>query len=148
MRYGQYKPKLTVETASQRGWKPLEVDHMPASVATDLLCTLERLNNPQRKMYLHTRSFFWTAAGEPKPREKKMAHKFKESSMSQLGKWQHRATARRRTLQFRYEKAQGMPEENNLQAMRKQHVIGALEFAAGMLDQALEALELEITSRK
>ena len=147
MRYGQHKPKLTNETAAARGWKPMEVDRMPATVATDLLCSLERITNPYRKMYVFARVTLWQSAATPKPRDKKMAAKFKNATLCQLFKWERRAKRQRRTLQYRFRQAQAMPEENNVQVMKKHRIINALDFAAGVLDEGLDALKTELAAR-
>jgi hypothetical protein len=141
------KPRLTNETASLRGWKQIERDTMPASVATDLLCTLERLSNPEAKAYHSARVTLWHSIEEPRPRETKLVRKYSKATLMQLGKWNRRAAKRRRGLQYKYAVAVALPEESNLQLMRKNRLVAALDFAAGLVDQVIDGTAIEINHR-
>jgi hypothetical protein len=135
------KNKLTTETAAFRGWKPIEQDHMPVQVATDLLCTLERLTMPMRKAFLSARAVLWCAIEEKKPREGKLARKYSEATLMQLGKWSRRAAKRRRGLQNKYAVAIALPEETTRQQLLKNRLIAGLDLAAAMVDQVIDGTQ-------
>ena len=142
------KAKLTRETAAARGWKPVERDSMPAAVATDLLCSLERMTRPEANGYREARVSVWCSDQEPKPRELKLARKFARASLAQLDKWSRRAAKRRRGLQYKYAIAIALPEETASQSLTKNRLVSALDFAAGLIDQATDCLDTELKIRE
>ena len=60
------KLKLNEEEATARGLKLIERDRMPAEVATDYLCTLEKMSNPERKQFMDARVRVFSAIAEKK----------------------------------------------------------------------------------
>lgn len=141
------KAKLTMETAALRGWKLTERDTMPAQVATEYLCELERLTGPQRRVYTDARVTLWCAIQEPKPRVDKLARKYHEATLTQLGKWNRRAARRRRGLQYKYSEAVAMPDENPRHALVRNRLMTALDFATGLVDQVIDGTAKEISTR-
>jgi hypothetical protein len=141
------KSKMTAAAAALRGWKPVEHDAMPLQVATDLLCSLENMTMPMRKTFLDARATLWCAIEEKKPREFKLARKYHEAALLQLGKWNHRAQKKRRTLQNRYARALGMPEESTGQQLSKNRIMAALDLAVALIDQVTDGTAAEITER-
>jgi len=141
------KAKLTRETAAARGWKPVERDSMPAAVATDLLCSLERMTRPEANGYREARVSVWCSDQEPKPREDKMGRRYSQATLAQLIKWSRRACKRRRGLQHKYVLAVALPEETPVQALTKNRLVAALDFAAGLVDQVIDGTQDEIVGR-
>ena len=141
------KSKMTVESALIRGWKPIEHDTMPLQVATDLLCSLENVTNSMRKTFFDARATWWCAIEEKKPREGKLARRYHEATLMQIGKWNHRAGKKRRTLQNKYAKAIGMPEETTGQVLAKKRIEAALDLAVALVDQVTDATATEIRDR-
>src|ERR1035437_669143 len=141
------KNKMTKETAAAQGWKPIEHDSMPVQVATDLLCSLENMTNSMRKTFFDARATLWCAVEEKKPREQKLARKYHEATLLQIGKWNHRARKKRRVLQNRYAMAIGMPEENTGQQLQKNRIMAALDLAVAMVDQVTDGTTFEINDR-
>ena len=120
---------------------------MPLQVATDLLCSLENMTNSMRKTFFDARATLWCAVEEKKPREQKLARKYHEATLLQIGKWNHRAGIKRRRLQNKYAKAIGMPEENTGQTLSKNRVMAALDLAVAMVDQVTDGTTTEINGR-
>jgi hypothetical protein len=141
------KIKLTKEAAASRGWKRIEQDHMPVQVATDLLCTLERMTLSQRKTFLDARATSYCAIEEKKPRDGKLSRKYREATLLQLGKWKRRANKRRSKLQLQYEVAVKLPEETTRQQLLKQRLVAGLDLAAAMSDQVTDGTGAELEWR-
>jgi hypothetical protein len=141
------KSKLTNEAASQRGWKLVERDMMPEQVATDLLCTLERLTNQQRKIYQDARVRVFQAVETRKPVEVKLASRMTTAKLSQLGKWISRTAKRRRGLQRKYEVAIKLPEETTKQQLLKQRLVAGLDVMAARMDLVVDAIQNELDGR-
>jgi hypothetical protein len=141
------KDKMTKEAAAARGWKPVEHDTMPLQVATDLLCSLESMTNSMRKTFFDARATRWCAVEEKQPREGKLARKYHEATLLQIGKWNHRAGKKRRTLQNKYALALGMPEENTGQQLQKNRIMAALDLAVALVDQVTDGTATEIRVR-
>jgi hypothetical protein len=141
------KNKLTKEAAAARGWKQIEQDHMPVQVATDLLCTLERITMPQRKNFLDARAVLYCAIEEKKPREGKLHRKYREAPLLQLGKWNRRATKRRNDIQSKYVIAIALPEETTKQQLLKNRLVAGLNLAAAMAIQVIDGTEADLEWR-
>jgi hypothetical protein len=141
------KSKLTKETAAQRGWKQIERDTIPKQVATDLLCTQERMTGPTRKQYLDARNLLFCSALIPKPREVKLTVRFMQAGINQLSKWIRRNDKKRRGIQRRYENAQRLPEETQLQQLLKNRTVAMLDLAAARLDQEIDLIQIEVDRR-
>src|ERR1035437_1768601 len=141
------KNKMTVESALLRGWKPVEHDTMPLQVATDLLCSQENTTNSMRKTFFDARATLWCAVEEKKPREGKLARRYHEATLLQIGKWNHRAAKKRRKLQNRYALALKLPEESTGQQLQKNRIMAALDLAVAMVDQVTDGTTHEINDR-
>jgi len=136
------KNKLTKETAAQRGWKQIERDTMPKQVATDMLCTAGiPMTSQVRKAYEDARCVLFCSLQEKKPAEVKLQSKFMEATVTQLSKWKKRCDKSRRGVQRKYETAQKLPEETQLQQLMKARLIAALDLAAARLDLVLNGIE-------
>jgi hypothetical protein len=147
MRYGQYKPKMTDEAAAQRGWRPVKRDTMPAEVATDLLCTLERVTNTARKQYQEVRQRIFGSVLVRKPAEAKLSAKATEATLAQLVKWSRRTAKKRRGLQNKYEKAIRLPEDTTGQQVLKQRLVAGLDLVAARIDRLTDAIQNELDAR-
>jgi hypothetical protein len=141
------KVKLTKEAAASRGWKQIEQDHMPVQVATDLLCTLERMTLSQRKTFLDARATSYCAIEEKKPRDGKLSRKYREATLLQLGKWNRRANKRRSKLQLQYEVAIKLPEETTRQQVLKNRLVAGLDLAAARVDQVTDGTRADLERR-
>src|ERR1035437_6357846 len=142
------KSKMTVESALIRGWKPIEHDTMPLQVATDLLCSLENTTNAMRKTFFDARATLWCAVEEKKPREGKLARRYHDATLMQIGKWNQRAGMKRRRLQTKYTKALRMPEETTGQVLAKRRIEAALDLAVAMIDQVTDGTAFELENRR
>ena len=141
------KSKMTAEGAASRGWKLMERDMMPESVATDLLCTLERLTNTMRKQYADSRVRVFQAVAVRKPVEVKLAARMAAAKLVQLGKWASRTAKKRRGLQRKYEVAIKLPEETTKQQLLKQRLVAGLDVLAARMDLVVDAIQNELDGR-
>jgi hypothetical protein len=141
------KNKLTSNAAANRGWKMVERDMMPESVATDLLCTLERITNQQRKIYQDSRVRVFQAVTVKKPSEVKLAARMGAAKLEQLGKWARRTAKKRRGLQRKYEMAIKLPEETTKQSLLKHRLVAGLDLMAGRIDLVTDAIQNELDGR-
>lgn len=137
------KLKLTDEAAASRGWKRVERDTMPPSVATDLLCNQNRLTNRMRKLLHAARATIFQSTATRVPVEVKLARRMGESTLGQLVKWSSRLKKKRRSLQNKYQKALEKLPDNPLRV----RFLAALDLAAAGVDLRLDAVENEVTMR-
>jgi len=142
------KSKMTVEAAASRGWKLMERDMMPESVATDLLCTLERITNTMRKQYEDSRVRVFQAVAVRKPVEVKLAARMAAAKLVQLGKWASRTAKKRRAVQRKYELAIKLPEETTKQQLLKQRLMAGLDVMAARMDLVTDAIQNELDGRR
>jgi len=141
------KSKMTAEGAASRGWKLVERDMMPESVATDHLCTLERIPNTMRKQYADSRARAFQAVAVRKPVEVKLASRMAAAKLVQLGKWASRTAKKRRAVQRKYEMAIKLPEETTKQQLLKQRLMAGLDVMAARMDLVTDAIQNELDLR-
>jgi len=142
------KSKMTAEGAASRGWKLVERDMMPESVATDHLCTLERIPNTMRKQYADSRARAFQAVAVRKPVEVKLASRMAAAKLVQLGKWASRTAKKRRAVQRKYEMAINLPEETTKQQLLKQRLMAGLDVMAARMDLVTDAIQNELDGRR
>jgi len=142
------KSKMTAEGAASRGWKLVERDMMPESVATDHLCTLERIPNTMRKQYADSRARAFQAVAVRKPVEVKLASRMAAAKLVQLGKWTSRTAKKRRAVQRKYEMAIKLPEETTKQQLLKQRLMAGLDVMAARMDLVTDAIQNELDGRR
>jgi hypothetical protein len=137
------KLKLTEEEATARGLKLIERDRMPAEVATDYLCILPRIGNPERKKYMDARVRVFCATAEKKPAGVMLSARAKSKTLVQLGRGLRRSARKRRGLQRRYEAAIRLPE-----GPLKQRRVSGLDMMAAMIDQVSDSILNELDRRR
>jgi len=142
------KSKMTAEGAASRGWKLVERDMMPESVATDHLCTLERIPNTMRKQYADSRARAFQAVAVRKPVKVKLASRMAAAKLVQLGKWASRTAKKRRAVQRKYEMAIKLPEETTKQQLLKQRLMAGLDVMAARMDLVTDAIQNELDGRR
>ena len=142
------KSKMTAEGAASHGWKLVERDMMPESVATDHLCTLERIPNTMRKQYADSRARAFQAVAVRKPVEVKLASRMAAAKLVQLGKWASRTAKKRRAVQRKYEMAIKLPEETTKQQLLKQRLMAGLDVMAARMDLVTDAIQNELDGRR
>ena len=137
------KLKLNEEEATARGLKLIERDRMPAEVATDYLCTLEKMSNPERKQFMDARVRVFSAIAEKKPSGVMLSARAKSKTLVQLGRGLRRSAKRRRGLQRKYELAIRLPE-----GPLKQRAVSGLDLMAAMIDQVSDSVVNELDRRR
>ena len=116
---------------------------MPPSVATDLLCERGiRQTNRDRKAYQSARVRVFCAVEERQSEEVKLADRYANRTLLQLGRIKNRSEKKRCGLQRRYETVKRLPE--NPLTLR---LLAALDLAAGRLDLMRDAAEAELDFR-
>ncbi len=120
---------------------------MPAQVATDYLCFMERLTSSMRKTFLDARCTIWCASEEKKPREWKLSRRYGEATLLQLGKWNRRARKKRRGLQNKYAVAIGLPSGTVRQQLLRDRLVAGLDLAAAMVDQVIDGTQTDLEWR-
>jgi hypothetical protein len=132
--------------------KPVDFDHMPKEVATEMLCAPKaRLTNRERKACMAARETRYTSTREPISKDAKVATKLKGATWLQLFIWNKRATNRRDALQRAYKLAQRTLEKPNLHPgtkilLERQSAVASLQAVA--LDAFRDLLEDEVKRRQ
>ena len=135
--------RLDETELADRQLKETKADVMPYDVATDLLCSLERMTNTTRKAYQGARQRIFVSTSLRIPAEARLARKLADKSLQQLGKWNRRAKIRRRGLQRKYEKAQAM----EMPPVVKDRLLAGLDLAAAGCDLVIEATQAQVENR-
>src|ERR1044071_3153034 len=125
--------------------KKVERDHMPASVATDLLCTKPRLTNRERKTYVEARCTVFESTLLPLPIEEQLNRRLQQASWAQLSKWEKRCTLRRADAQRAYllaERRKNVLVDKIATAKDEREKI-LLQFGSGQFDRLMQACSLK-----
>jgi len=140
--------------------RPVDFDHMPVEVATELLCApLGRLSGPEEAACWAAREKRYESVRVAVAPSVKLARRMKRSSVAQLAKWQKRIRTRQLFTMQAINRGQkrlnvlGTPDPEKdtnatieklmLEAyVRKLHVVGS------QLDMARECVEDEIARRE
>lgn len=134
----------------------VERDHMPASVATELLCTA-RCTNAQRRTYMDARSKVFASTQQPKPPAQQMSERLQQVTWAQLCKWLKRMRARRDDAQRMLTRFTcfldkfGPVKGDYLAESKKrllQRAITVQNLRGTAFEQAIEALETEVERRQ
>jgi hypothetical protein len=153
-------PKLLKVAPQNR--KEITPDHMPVSVATDMLCTSPRLTGKDRRIYQAARDKTYASTLEPKAAQERLNSKFQKSTAAQLQKWLRRSVDNRKLIQAAYVRAQ--TEHNRLsefpttkdsaqiqitgKLLFLEKSLTALALKAAQVDMFRDSLEDEIQRRK
>lgn len=138
--------------------REVETDHMPAEVATGLLCESKRSTNRERKTWMEARSKHYESTRQPKSADESVAQQLRQSKWAQLTKWWGRIATRRALAQANVQTLVkqlaklGTPAPDDFRGRAKQMILTralAQENQRGsQLDSARDSLEDEIVRRK
>lgn len=121
----------------------LERDHMPSSMATDLLCASEKMSGPFRRQCQRARENHYVSVQTREANIYKIARRFSRSTLMQLDKWLRRALQRRKDLNavLRSKEIAKKPEQV------RAALVTLLEARVESCTQAIDTLMTEIKSR-
>lgn len=117
-----------------------EFDHMPKSVATEILCG-ERLSGPMKRRCLRARENHYVALSGPIPFEYKQAARFSRANISQIARWLRRAIL----LQKKTKRDSALKK---LPAAQLGVVVEILQHRQSQIEKSIEALKWEIKNRQ
>ena len=139
------KAKLTEETAAARGWEKVDQDHMPAEVATDLLCDpVSRRSNRERKVFARARMTIWQSKEKPLPMQSKLAKRVMDWTWMQLNITMRRLNAKRAQVQRRYVAALAAVSKLDPVPPQLDAMINLFNVQAATMDAMLDVIENRI----
>jgi hypothetical protein len=143
------KNKLSNEQIEIRQLRQTNTDHLPESVAMDLLSQKgRRMTNRERKVLMTARSREFISTAERKPASEKLARKMPGFTLAQIGKWQHRAEKKRRGVQRKYSAAIGLQAASGNPNPVIERLIAGLNLRAAQIDLFLDAAAEELGTRE
>lgn len=150
--------KVIDHTIFMESFSPVQFDHMPYAVATEMICSpTAKLSNPQRKLCSLARETRFSSQRERKPIQAKLENRFFTASLKQLQKWFQRSLVKRQGFQRQFsslavrigelnllEKRNPLQDYTILVAKRKQ---AEIDLAVAHLELVTDAISQEIKSR-